>query len=404
MSLRRRTLLTTAATVPLATTAGCIDGFGFGGNDDTRDPPEYARWVPARSTDDEETLFVYFDVSRLSDLQDFQEDLPTGDDPFGETPNAGREENVDALVVVPAFGAVLVGFALGLQLGLYGFVGELFAESLGVGGGPNVGDETGGEASPTDEGDSELGTVETMLFTGETTVLEGSFDLETIDDAAERFERSGEHQGTRIYEGTGDSTLMSTDGLAFAAREDALVFGSPPSDSASFERTPTEEGDADEESARFSVERALDVEAGEENRFADRDDDAEWVLGRAGNGHLAVGFWGDSGEESGSTGESGSDDESGADDGFEDPGFGGGVDEVPESLGDARGEVYSLALAETELTGEMAAVYPEEETPDREEVERHAGNTADEREVEVDDTRVSVTGTYANETESGEDV
>ena len=295
MSLRRRTQLTTDATVPLATTAGCIDVFGFGGNDDTRDPPEYARWVPARSTDDEETLFVYFDVSRLSDLQDFQEDLPTGDNPLGETPNAGREENVDALVVVPAFGAVLVGFALGLQLGLYGFVGELLAESLGVGGGPNAGDETGGEASPTDEGDSELGTVETMLFTGGTTVLEGSFDLETIDDAAERFERSGEHQGTRIYEGTGDSTLMSTDGLAFAAREDALVFGSPPSDSASFERTPTEEGDADEESARFSVERALDVVAGEENRFADRDDDAEWVLGRAGNGHLAVGFWGDSG-------------------------------------------------------------------------------------------------------------
>lgn len=66
--------------------------------------------------------------------------------------------------------------------------------------------------------------------------------------------------------------------------------------------------------------------------------------------------------------------------------------------------MYSLDLAETELTGEMAAVYPEEETPDREEVERHAGNTADEQEVEVDDTRVSVTGTYANETESGEDV
>ncbi|PSQ39516.1 hypothetical protein BRD07_08600 [Halobacteriales archaeon QS_9_68_42] len=357
MALRRRTLLTTAAAVPLAATAGCTDGFGIGGNDDTRNPPEYARWVPARSTDDEETLFVYFDVSRLSNLQDFQEDLPTGDDPFGETPNAGREENVDALVGVPTFGAVFVGFALGLQLGLYGFVGELLAESLGVGGGPGVGDETGDEGSPTDEGDSELGTVETMLFTGETAVLEGSFDLEAIDDAAERFERSGEHRGTRIYEGTGDSTLVSTDGLAFAAREDALVFGSPPSNSASFERTPTEEGDADEESARPSVERALDVEAGEEDRFADRNDDAD----------------------------------------------GGGLDETPESLGDARGEVYSLTLAETELTGEMAAVYPEEETPDREEVERHVGNTADEREVEVDDSRVSVTGTYTNETESGEE-
>ena len=392
MALRRRTLLTTAAAVPLAAAAGCTDGFGIGDDADARDPPEYARWVPARSTDGEETLYVYFDVSRLSDLQDFREDLPTGDDPSGETPNAGREENVDALVGVPAFGAVFVGFALGLQLGLYGFVGELLAESLGVGGGPNVGDETGGEGSPTDESDSELGTVETMLFTGETTVLEGSFDLEAIDNAAERFERSGEHRGTRIYEGTGDSTLMSTDGLAFAARGGILVFGSPPSDSTSFERTPTEGGDADadEESARPSVERALDVEAGEEDRFADRNDDAEWTLGRAGDGHLAVGFWGDSG------GESDSDDESDADDGFEDPGFDSGLDET-ESLGDARGEVYSLALAETELTGEMAAVYPEEETPDREEVERHVGNTADEQEVEVDDTRVSVTGTWSVE-------
>ncbi|PSQ44409.1 hypothetical protein BRD14_01175 [Halobacteriales archaeon SW_5_68_122] len=186
MALRRRTLLTTAAAVPLAA-AGCTDGFGIGDDADARDPPEYARWVPARSTDSEETLYVYFDVSRLSDLQDFREDLPTGGDPFGETPNAGQEENVDALVGVPAFGAVFVGFALGLQLGLYGFVGELLAESLGVGGGPNVGDETGGEGSPTDESDSELGTVETMLFTGETTVLEGSFDLEAIDNAAERF-------------------------------------------------------------------------------------------------------------------------------------------------------------------------------------------------------------------------
>ncbi|PSQ42322.1 hypothetical protein BRD07_03795 [Halobacteriales archaeon QS_9_68_42] len=132
------------------------------------------------------------------------------------------------------------------------------------------------------------------------------------------------------------------------------------------------------------------MEAGEEDRFADRNDDAEWTLGRAGDGHLAVGFWGDSG------GESDSDDESDADDGFEDPGFDSGLDET-ESLGDARGEVYSLALAETELTGEMAAVYPEEETPDREEVERHVGNTADEQEVEVDDTRVSVTGTWSVE-------
>ena len=59
--------------------------------------------------------------------------------------------------------------------------------------------------------------------------------------------------------------------------------------------------------------------------------------------------------------------------------------------------MYSLTLEESELSGDMAAVYPENETPDRETVATTVGNTADEREVEVDDTRVSVTGTWSVE-------
>lgn len=103
----------------------------------------------------------------------------------------------------------------------------------------------------------------------------------------------------------------------------------------------------------------------------------------------------------GAWGESESD--SDADSESDDPGFGGGLERTPEALGESDGEVYSLTLADTEMTGEMAAAYPEGETPDREEVESSVGNTADEQEVEIDDTRVSVTGTYTFETDSGEE-
>ena len=61
--------------------------------------------------------------------------------------------------------------------------------------------------------------------------------------------------------------------------------------------------------------------------------------------------------------------------------------------------MYSLTLEESELSGDMAAAYPENETPDRETVESSVGNTADEREVEIDGQRVAVTGTWSRETE-----
>lgn len=386
MPLRRRTLLSTAATVPLAATAGCTDGLGFGDGNESTDTPAYARWVPASaaengdSSDDgpgDGVFYVYVDWADIDDLRSVGEDLPTDDSPFEGTPGGNPMEGAaDALIAVPTFGLLLASLGAGFQLGVYGFVGGLFDDL--VGDEPAGGADDAPTATPGDE-TADIGTLERMLFTGRAIVVEGSFDLEAIEEAAtaEEFERAGDHRGARLYEGSGGDGLVTTEGLAFAAREDALVFGSSPSGSLTDEEPPSKGG-----TARSHVETVLDVEAGEKRRLADRNDDAAWALGRAGHGQIAVGVWGEF--ESDSKG----------DGGFDDPGFGGGFDGPSESLPTADGQVYSLTLSESESTGDMAAAYPEGNVPDRETVASSVGNTADEREVEIDGQRVSVTGTW----------
>jgi hypothetical protein len=386
VTLQRRKLLTTAAAAPLAATAGCTDGFGFGDDADARDVPAYARWVPASGPGENGAGYVYVDWAAINTLGDFEESLPGDDPPFEGTPGRGSTEETggDPLIVVPGTAVVAAGLGIGFGLGVYGIrslVG-LVDEYVDDPAADDPGDSPA--ETPTDDGEPDLGSMETTLLTRRAIVLEGSFDLEAVEEAATDadFERSGTHQDARIYEGTGG--ILGSDDLAFAAREDALVFGLAPSDGSSLGETPTEET-PHEEGVRSRVERLLDAESGDAERLSGRSDDAGWALGRAGHGHVVVGGWGDV------------DADSPGDGAFGGPGFGTEEEATPEPLPESDGEVYSLTLEELELSGDMAAAYPENETPDRETVESSVGNTADEREVEIDGQRVAVTGTWNRE-------
>jgi hypothetical protein len=373
--LRRRTLLTTAATVPLAATAGCTDGFGFGTA--VRDPPAYARWVPATGPENDGTYYTYVDWAGIDDVESLAADLPTDDTPFERAPGDVIEEGVDALIAVPALGVLLTAFGFGVGVSVYAIepLWEFLDEYAGsVGAGPDrVPTET------PEDGKPDVGSLEATLLTGHAIVLEGSFDVEAVEAAAidAEFERAGTHRDARMYEGEGRMLLPQR--LSFAAREEALVFGFTPGGDSSSEGTPSDGTAPDDDSVRSRVEHILDVEAGERERLADRNGDAGWALGRAGHGHVVFGAWGDFDPDEVYDGPLGGRDVEGA---------------TPEPLPDSDGEVYSLTLGESELSGDMAAAYPADETPDRETVESGVGNTADEQSVDVDDRRVAVTGTW----------
>jgi len=351
MPLRRRKLLRTAAAVPVAATAGCTDRFGFADRKEGRDPPAYARWVPATSPGTEGTYFVYVDWTGTGDI-----------DTLGDIPGG------DVLARVASLGLFLTGFS-------YSLLGSYVFEEVG-----------GWTATDVEQPDSatgqDLGTIERSLLCGAAVILEGEFDLDAIEAVAfdEGFERAGTHQETRVFEGS----TFDTD-LAFAARGDALVFGSfgllsfGPHDAAQ---------DADV-TVRSIVKRSLDVEAGDRPRMADRSNDVEWAIGSAGHGQIALGAWGQFAEDSP------------LNDLIEASRFGhhGGATAVP--LPRPAGEVYSLSLERPAPSGDMAATYPDGNVPDRETVASTVGDRPHEQDVEIDDGRVSVSATWQLPTDTG---
>lgn len=370
MPLRRRTLLSGAASVPLVATAGCTDAFGLGGDDG---PPEHARWVAERNPETDFVYYAYLDVTAFGDFDDVTAAVSTPTDtPDGtrRTPTINNEVlPSDTLVGRPVGGIGLLASAASgfLRIG-YGFIGGLLQD---------MADATPGPVQADTEG-PDVGTLESTILTQQALVFEGSFDLDAVDEAAARFERSGDHEGTRVYEGTG---VQGEFDLAFAVREDALVLGFPNVDQhgrsgEAATGTPTEPA-----GPRSKVETALDLEAGDEPRLADRSDDAEWALTRAGQGDAVISKWGS--RERGPTPEPSD------------------VDDPSLRPRNPEGETSSLTLRETELVTELAEVYAEGETPDREDVESSIDTTADDLVIEVEDTRVAVTGTWRLVTPTG---
>jgi len=344
MALRRRTLLTTAAAVPLAATAGCTDRFADETN--ARDSPAYARWVPATSPGTEGTYFVYLEWSGTGDLEALG-DVPGGDTLFG----------------MASLGIMITGYSNAI---LESYV---FEDTPG-GGGATTDVETSNPATGRD-----LGTIETSLLCGAAVILEGEFDLNTVEAAAsdEGFERAGTHQGSRIYEGRS----FDRD-LAFAARADALVFGSH----GLLSFGPHDAAQNADVTVRSIVERSLDVKAGDRQRMADRSNDAEWAVTSAGHGQIALGAWGQFAEGSPFN------------DLIEASRFGNAAGATAVPIPQPTGEVYSLSPEKPAPSGNMAAAYPDGSVPDRETVAAAVGDRAHEQDIEIDDGRVSVSATW----------
>ena len=189
----------------------------------------------------------------------------------------------------------------------------------------------------------------------------------------EGFERAGTHQETRVYEGS----TFDTD-LAFAARTDALVFGSV----GLLSFGPHDAAQKAGGTVRSIVERSLDVEAGDRQRMADRSDDAEWAVVSAGHGQIALGAWGQFAEDSPFN------------DLIETSRFGTDTGATAVPLPQPAGEVYSLSLEKPTPSGDMAATYPDGNVPDRETVASTVGDRAHEQDVYIDDGRVSVSATW----------
>jgi len=356
-SHRRREVLRGIAAGGLAAVtglAGCTE-LPTGGTEQA-ERPSYHTYVPAENADDEGAFFVALDLARFRELEsrDLDSHLPESADVDIE--NGSGLEDADPMLSYPAAG-LLVGI-LGLSFGLvpYGF-GTDVASGFASGG---VGGET-----PTPDGDESTETedsgpaqVDTAAMLTGALVFEGTFDPEAIGEAAEGFEQTDERDGLTVYEGTDGETMLDTSNLAFAVGETRLVALLNPDDGTD---------------PRAELDRVLDVAVGDADRLSENED-ADWTLRTAGHGLVAIGGWGVDPDETEAAQT--------------------GAVEVDSALESARGLTSSLSVAGEDARTDVAAVFPEGETPDREELESELGTSASDREIEVDGTRVSVTATW----------
>lgn len=123
------------------------------------------------------------------------------------------------------------------------------------------------------------------------------------------------------------------------------------------------------------LEPVLEAIAGDAERLDDVDDGG-WTLVEAGHGHVTVRAWGVEAEQA-AAGE--------RDYEFVDTG---------NVLDAADGLVSTLTLGPDEGVGTIAAVFPPDETPQRAAIENQIGTSASTRDIEIDDTRVSITGIW----------
>lgn len=348
MTVQRRDLMKTMAALPLATLAGCTGVLEDG------DTPEYARSTPREGADDGDgVFFVHVDAEWLRAF-DGEEELPYASelpdavdiDVDPETPPV----DVDPLVAYPTAGLVLGALGIGFGVLPYGF-GDVLLDGLDDEVTPEDADT---EETPDAEADTDRTVrIDSMLLVDGVGVFRGEFDARTLVAAADDFEPVDERGDFDVYEGTDDG-FLGTDGLAFAVRDDVLV-------------TLLDE-DSDLEAVLASM-------ADETDGLGDTDDGG-WALSEAGHGHVTLGLWGDDPEQ---TAEDKHDRE------FVD---------TEDVFDDADGLVSSFTLGPEEGVGTLAAAFPDGDTPQRAAIENQVGRSASTREIEIEDTRVSVTGIW----------
>jgi|GEM_PF-3022796 len=353
MDLQRRDVLKTAAAIPLAAVAGCT------GVLDDGETPAYNDSTPKDgANDDAGVFFVHIDAEWLRDF-DGDEELPYAEElPDAVDIDVGSDTapvNVDPLVGYPTGGLLVGTISLGFGLLPYGFGDRLLK---GVGG-SELSEGTADNDTDSDTDTPEFGgelRVDSMLLVDGVAVFRGSFDADAVVAASEGFEPSEERNDFDVYEGT-EEGFLSTEGLAFAVREDTLV--------------TLLDGES-------SLDTVLDTVAGEAERFGEGDGGG-WALETAGDGHITLGAWGID-PEAGATSDGEADT--------------GQFIESGPVLESATGVVSSLTLGPEEGTASLAAVYPEGEVPDRAAIENEVGASATTRDVSVDGVRVAVDGTW----------
>ena len=349
----RRDLLKTATALPLLTMAGCL------GVLDSGELPAYAESTPRDGADDEDgVFFVHIDTEWLRGF-DGEVELPYSDqlpdavdiDVDPSTPAV----DFDPLVAYPTTGLALGAFGIGTGLLPYGF-GDVVLDGLDEDVVPNETDESSTQQEET----TVDGTVriDSMLLVDGVGVFRGEFDARAVVAAAGGFEPTGEQNGFDVYEGSDDG-FFTTEDLAFAVRDGVLV--------------TLLDQDAD-------LEVVLETIAGDIERLSDTDDGG-WALTEAGHGHVTLGVWGAEPQQATET----------------------EYDSESVDTGDvfenADGFVSSLTLGPDEGVGTISAVFPPDEVPQQAAVENQVGTSASTREINIDGTKVSISGIWRVPTE-----
>jgi hypothetical protein len=251
----------------------------------------------------------------------------------------------------------------------FGYVSELYANQERYEPYP-VFPDLGPTATPAERDfDSAVGTTERLLRVAHTTVFVGSYDVEELDARAPAFERVGQSGVFTIFARDGTvagetDTPIRPRARVFAASSDAVIFPA-----------------ANDRQALTTLRKVLDTGLGERQRLIESGDGQAWAVSVAGDGGIVFGLWSR---------------RTGADtdiDLLAEAVPEASFDRIPR-VGPTRGEVYSVSLTPSELTGEFAAVYPDQQRPDRDTIDAAVGHSAASRDVTVDGRRVSVTATW----------
>lgn len=363
MQHTRRDVLRAGCTVPVIALAGCADVLAVIGEDGSH---PYHEYIPQDgANDDEGVYFIHIDASWLREYDD-EEELPYAD----QLPGAVSVDfdpttpifDVDPMVGYPAAG--LGKAALKVIFGLlpYGFADPVF-ESFGEEALDDVeASHDGDDVDLDDEADNEIDgsvDVDSILVVDGVVVVRGSFDARTIVAASSEFDPAGERHGFDVYEGARDA-FPSTVGKSFAVRDDELI------------------ALLDEDS---DIDAIIDSAAGEIDRVTD-DDDGEWMLQTASADGITVGVWGVE-----------------PDDDSENLEFIG----TQNLTDDALGFVTSLTLGPEEGVGTFAAPFPQGQVPPESEVWSQIGTSATEREVSIEDNRITVEAVWQSVDEADDE-
>jgi hypothetical protein len=338
-STSRRTLLKIAGGTAVAgSLAGCsgLSPFASDGS------PAYREWVPASSVSN----FAYLDTSR-SDV---------GESDIAQASGLEREPDALAglLLLYAGYGTVTLTLGGGVGVLRNATLAALVPDDL-------QSDQLGGEGeSDAETGTPENSTIDGVLVADQALVLYGDIDVAELREAiTPTYEETDSRDGYTVFARPGEA-----DPAEFAAGDDAVVLPIGP--------------DSDE-----IVTTMLDTVTGNGERLVDQDD-MGWAVDQAGSGHLVYGSLDSSPPEPATENDS-----------FDLGSLFEGS--LPWNFRtDATGVVSSTSREDDRIVGEIALVYDQTaDVPAQSEIQNQVTPTsADEYDVSVDGTQVTITGEW----------